>query len=580
MKLVNLRLAMRLGITFACILAVLLTLTATVLNGMSSVRTAMNEMADVRIPGTRYINRLSTAIQSTRIAELQALQVWNDAAMRNVMTTSFKNNESTVTELLQRYRALSISDSQRQRLQALETCWQQIVTTHQGIMALLEKQQIKDASAKVMGEQRDQFKRLDAVFDALYGAEKTRSNEVSEEARGTLSNTSAVMLSGSVVALIIAVIFAFLLNRYFSTVFDQLISVSRRIARGNLNKRIDGIELTNEVGDVLRAMQEMQEGLSSTVSAVRRNADHVATASAQIARGNQDLSSRTEQQASALEETASAMEELGSTVKQNASNARNADGLAQEVSRVANDGGQVVERVVNRMNVLNDGAKKIVDIISLIDSIAFQTNLLALNASVEAARAGEQGRGFAVVASEVRNLAQRSANASREISELINESVAGIREGAELASDAGTSMRNVLEVVARLTDIMSEISSASHEQSEGVSQVGTAVVQMDQMTQQNAALVEESASAASSLHQQASELVELVRFFEVSDTVSRQENRRLIEAEQPPAARKISTAPVAKSTSSGAHEVPKAANSAARKESVVTPASDDDWETF
>ncbi|BBG28901.1 methyl-accepting chemotaxis protein [Zymobacter palmae] len=580
MKLANLRLSMRLGATFAVLLGILLILMVTVLNGMSSVRSGMNEILDVRVPGTRFVNRLNNAVQSMRIGEIEALQYWNDARMRDPLLKSFSENPANVTEALSRYRALPLSDIQRQRLQTLEDSWNRILVNHQAIITMLDHQQYKEASAKAIGEQRDQFRQMNKIFDDLYAAEKARSTEVSVNVRGTLSNATTVMILGSIIALLFAVAAGFLLSRYFRLIFDQLIAASQRIARGDLSHKIEGTDLTNEVGDLLRAMDDMQKGLSVTVAAVRRNADHVASASAQIAQGNQDLSSRTEQQASALEETASAMEELGSTVKQNASNAQNADNLAQEAAKVAHDGGQVVERVVHRMNDLNDGAQKIVDIISLIDSIAFQTNLLALNASIEAARAGEQGRGFAVVASEVRNLAQRSADASRQISGLINESVTGIREGTSLVGDAGKAMHNVTDVITRLTDIMSEISSASHEQSEGVSQVGTAVVQMDQMTQQNAALVEESASAAANLHQQAADMVELVRVFEVGDVEDDRHGKPTM------ATRKISTTTSspkahAKTEPSVKHSAPSAEHKTpAKDEPVLTSSSDDDWETF
>ena len=575
MKLANLRLSMRLGSTFAVLLGILLILMVTVLSGMSTVRSGMDEILDVRVPGTRFVNRLNNSMQSMRIGEIEALQYWNDSRMREPLIKSFSENPANVTEALSRYRALPLSDEQRQRLQTLEDSWNRILNNHQAIIGMLDRQQYKEASAKAINEQRDQYRQLNKIFEDLYAAEKNRSTAVSLHVRNTLSNATIVMVVGSILALLFAVAAGVLLSRYFRVIFDQLIGVSRRIARGDLSHKVEGTELTNEVGELLRAIDDMQKGLSVTVSAVRRNADHVASASAQIAQGNQDLSSRTEQQASALEETASAMEELGSTVKQNASNAQNADNLAQEAAQVARDGGEVVERVVHRMNDLNDGAQKIVEIISLIDSIAFQTNLLALNASIEAARAGEQGRGFAVVASEVRNLAQRSADASRQISGLINESVTGIREGTSLVGDAGTAMHNVTDVITRLTDIMSEISSASHEQSEGVSQVGTAVVQMDQMTQQNAALVEESASAAANLHQQAAEMVDLVRIFSVNDAEAEDSFSK-----PAPAARKISTARSSNSAHSSSEAVDHSV-SAKKEEPVLSSSSDeDDWETF
>jgi methyl-accepting chemotaxis protein len=287
-----------------------------------------------------------------------------------------------------------------------------------------------------------------------------------------------------------------------------------RIAAGDLCGRIE-VTSQDEMGQMLSAMRDMQASLTRVVSGVRQNADSVATASAQIAQGNHDLSQRTEEQASALEETAASMEQLGSTVKQNAESARQANQLALGASTVAVKGGGVVSQVVETMKGINDSSKKIADIIGVIDGIAFQTNILALNAAVEAARAGEQGRGFAVVAAEVRSLAQRSADAAKEIKILISTSVDRVEQGTTLVDQAGSTMEEVVASIKQVTDIMGEISAASTEQSAGVDQVGEAVSQMDQATQQNAALVEESSAAAESLKGQAQQLVEAVAVFKL-----------------------------------------------------------------
>ena len=293
---------------------------------------------------------------------------------------------------------------------------------------------------------------------------------------------------------------------------SQAVALSRAVAQGDLS----GAPLphgTNEVGQLLQALQQMRSQLTQVVRQVRSGSESVATASVQIAQGNTDLSARTESQASALEETAASMEQLSSTVRQNADSARQANQLAHSASTVAVQGGEVVAQVVDTMQGINASSQKIADIIGVIDSIAFQTNILALNAAVEAARAGEQGRGFAVVASEVRSLAGRSAEAAREIKALISASVERVGQGTALVDRAGATMTEVVDAIRRVSDIVSEISTASHEQSLGVAQVGEAITQMDQVTQQNAALVEEMAAAAGSLKNQAEDLVQVVSLF-------------------------------------------------------------------
>jgi methyl-accepting chemotaxis protein len=290
--------------------------------------------------------------------------------------------------------------------------------------------------------------------------------------------------------------------------------LARCVAQGNLNGHVD--LNPGDTQSLMAQLATMQASLAKVVGNVRQNAEGVATASAQIAQGNQDLSQRTEAEASALEETAASMEELGSTVKQNADNATQANQLALGASTVAIKGGEVVSQVVETMKGINDSSRRIADIISVIDGIAFQTNILALNAAVEAARAGEQGRGFAVVASEVRSLAGRSADAAKEIKSLITASVERVEQGTALVDQAGATMKEVVSSIKRVTDIMGEISAASSEQSAGVSQVSEAVSQMDRVTQKNAALVEESAAAAESLKGQARQLVQAVAVFKLS----------------------------------------------------------------
>ncbi|MBC7547268.1 MAG: MCP four helix bundle domain-containing protein [Polaromonas sp.] len=323
-----------------------------------------------------------------------------------------------------------------------------------------------------------------------------------------------LMVGGISAGFLFAFAFGMALVRGITVPLRRAVEISEAVAQGDLSQTIASTG-QDEVAALMRALSEMQSRLAQVVSSVRQGSEGVATASAEIAQGNHDLSARTESQASALEETAASMEQLSATVKQNADSASQANQLAINASTVAIKGGEVVAQVVGTMKDINDSSKRISDIISVIDGIAFQTNILALNAAVEAARAGEQGRGFAVVASEVRSLAGRSAAAAKEIKSLINASVERVEQGTALVDKAGVTMTEVVGSIRRVTDLMGEISAASNEQAAGVAQVGEAVQQMDQVTQQNAALVEEMAAAASSLKSQAEDLVGTVAVFKV-----------------------------------------------------------------
>jgi methyl-accepting chemotaxis protein len=385
------------------------------------------------------------------------------------------------------------------------------------IVDLALKGKKEEAIAKMNVECRPLLAKLIKLSEEFSTYTSQRATKLVEAAAAEYASQRNYLVLAGCLALAAAILAGILITRSLSRALGaepaELCNAVSKVADGDLTTHLhlrDG-----DTTSVLAAVARMQSSLSHVVATVRQGSEGVSTASAEIASGNHDLSARTEQQASALEQTAASMEELSSTVKQNADNAQQANQLALSASTVAAKGGEVVSQVVETMKGINDSSKKISDIISVIDGIAFQTNILALNAAVEAARAGEQGRGFAVVASEVRSLAGRSADAAKEIKNLISASVERVEQGTALVDQAGTTMTEVVSSIRRVTDIMGEISAASSEQASGVAQVGEAVTQLDQATQQNAALVEEMAAAASSLKGQAQELVHAVSVFQL-----------------------------------------------------------------
>ncbi|SEL06168.1 methyl-accepting chemotaxis protein [Variovorax sp. YR750] len=399
------------------------------------------------------------------------------------------------------------------------------LTAHMNdFVALLNKQpldssqfdnQVTEDSARLLKESRG----LEEVLQRMVAYSKDLARERAAQADGTYKTSRLTMLglalAGIVVSVGLGVLVARLMGRQLGGEPQYAADVVGRIAGGDLSLAVEADAAHD--GSLLRSIQKMQSQLTSIVVEIKDSSETIATASSQIASGNQDLSSRTEEQASSLEQTAASMEELTSTVKQNADNARQANQLAVSASEVAVKGGNVVSQVVDTMGSINASSKKIVDIIGVIDGIAFQTNILALNAAVEAARAGEQGRGFAVVASEVRSLAQRSAAAAKEIKTLIGDSVEKVEEGSKQVEEAGRTMEEIVGSVKRVTDIMGEITAASQEQTSGIEQINQAITQMDQVTQQNAALVEEASAAAQSLQEQAGILVRAVSIFRLSE---------------------------------------------------------------
>ncbi|MGJ7523431.1 methyl-accepting chemotaxis protein [Variovorax sp. LT1P1] len=356
-----------------------------------------------------------------------------------------------------------------------------------------------------------------ATVQAFADRQSELMDSTFQKAESDAAREKSLLAALTTIALLLGAGSSWVLARGITRPIQRAVDVAQTVAAGDLTSRIE-VQSRDETGLLMEALRAMNDSLAKVVGEVRNGTDTIATASGQIAAGNQDLSSRTEEQASSLQQTAASMEELTSTVKQNADNAHQANQLAASASEVAIRGGSVVSQVVDTMGSINTSSKKIVDIIAVIDGIAFQTNILALNAAVEAARAGEQGRGFAVVASEVRSLAQRSAAAAKEIKVLIDDSVNKVAAGSLQVEEAGKTMQEIVASVRRVTDIMGEISSASQEQTQGIDQINQAITQMDQVTQQNAALVEEAAAAAGSMQEQAGTLVDVVGAFKLNSS--------------------------------------------------------------
>jgi len=438
---------------------------------------------------------------------------------------------------------------------------------------------------------------LKALHDFVEMQQQTERDQLQSIAASRVT-TIRVGISAMVLVILVIGAGAFLLIRSIQRPLRQANELAAHIAAGDLSQRAD-IQRQDEFGDLLRSLYAMSASLAGTVQQVRHSTDSIATASAEIASGNHDLSARTEQTSSNLQETAAAMEQFTSTIAQSASSAQQASSLAASATGVARRGGEVVTQVVATMDEINHSSKKIADIIGVIDGIAFQTNILALNAAVEAARAGEQGRGFAVVASEVRSLAGRSAEAAKEIKQLIGTSVEKVEAGSRLVQDAGTTMQDIVQSVQRVNDMIGEITAASTEQSSGISQVNQAVGNLDQMTQQNAALVEQSAAAAQSLREQAEQLAQVVSTFRLgSEAVAvrvappaapRQAPRTMAApvrpagvAASPPrlkvataTPKRASAAPVPSRTALYASAPPSA-----RKAVSAVPGGEGDWESF
>ncbi|MDQ4629297.1 hypothetical protein CSQ91_04230 [Janthinobacterium sp. BJB301] len=510
----NVSIGVRLGLGFAVILLFSMLITGISVWRLHDVAMATRTMMELPLAKERYISDWYAKIDSG-VRRTTAIARSSDTTLGAYFAEEAKQSSVVSGELQKKIEALISSPEEKELFR---------LVSEQRKVYLDSRAQV--SKLKADGQEAEAEKAFQGIF--VPGSTKYLKvvNDMLQHQRASIDKTAReidevaktsrnLLLTLAVLALGFGVVCAWLLTMGIVRPLRTAVDIARKVADGDLTAQIDA-SAKDETGQLLLALKDMNTSLLNIVSEVRTGTDSIATSSTEIAAGNQDLSSRTEEQAGSLEETASSMEELTSTVKQNADNARQANQLAASAAQVAVKGGEVVAQVVGTMESINASSNKIVDIISVIDGIAFQTNILALNAAVEAARAGEQGRGFAVVASEVRNLAQRSASAAKEIKTLIGASVEQVNAGSMLVAQAGSTMNDIVDSVQRVSDIITEITAASSEQSVGIDEINRAIGQMDAVTQQNAALVEESAAAAESMQHQAHNLAQVVSVFKLN----------------------------------------------------------------
>jgi methyl-accepting chemotaxis protein len=519
----NINIGTRLAIGFAVVLSLLVALTAIAVWRMQTASAMTDELVSVKVRNERLVSEWQQVIE-VNAARTTAAWLATDAAEEKAIDTLMKASSAGATLIQDKLVQLLQEPLAKSQLA-------DVLTTRAAYTAARAKV-FKDKAAGELESARqiysqDMVGKREAYLGALAKLLVTERKVLDD----TATHISAQYQSGrnllvalGALAILIGAGFAIAITRSITGPIRAAVRVAETVSAGDLTSDIR-VDSRDETGKLMSALKTMNDSLVDIVGQVRSGTDTISTASSEIADGNMDLSSRTEEQASSLEETASSMEELTSTVKFNAENARQANQLAINASQVASKGGAVVSEVVATMGSINDSSRKIVDIISVIDGIAFQTNILALNAAVEAARAGEQGRGFAVVASEVRNLAQRSAAAAKEIKTLIGDSVDKVETGSRLVDEAGKTMAEVVASIGRVTNIMNEITTASDEQREGIEQVNQAITQMDAVTQQNAALVEQAAAAAASMQEQSARLSEVVGVFKLNQLALPQQPR-------------------------------------------------------
>jgi methyl-accepting chemotaxis protein len=510
----KLRLGTRLGLGFAAMLLLMLLAVATAVLSLNQAGAASEHTVNVdmvKADATSTLNAFTRA-NARRTMELFFAQ---DEAQADKIRQMIAFNKKKVAESLQTLERLAYTDEGKALIAKVKEARVAYVASFDKVAQLLAAGQREEASRLLTSETLPAIDELQLRVERLHEQQKQLVTDSAATLTKDISASRIQMMVLGAVALLVGAGLAWWLTRSITAPIRQAVQVARTVAAGDLTTRI-AVTRHDETGELLAALEDMNRSLVKIVSQVRDSSESIATGSRQIAGGNADLSQRTEEQASNLQQTAASMEQLTSTVKLNADTAATATELARGASQAAEQGGAVMGRVVSTMEEISAGSRRIADIIGVIDGIAFQTNILALNAAVEAARAGEAGRGFAVVASEVRALAQRSAEAAKEIKTLIGQSVQKVAGGSQLVDDAGRTMGDIVAQVRRVSDLINEISTASRELNQGIGQVSEAVAQLDQVTQQNAALVEQSAAAADSLNQQAAQLLHMVGAFRLN----------------------------------------------------------------
>ncbi|MES2040148.1 MAG: methyl-accepting chemotaxis protein [Pseudomonadota bacterium] len=568
----NLRISAKLFIGFGLLLLLTIFLGVFSITMLAKVNQNAYELGTNWMPSVNAAMGIKERVSRIRSQEAQLVSAENPEEVEKYIGRT-KEAIAGLKENEAEYGRLVTDPEEKKQFAEYSKSMGEYLQISDKIMVLARAGNGKDAMSLMRGDSSKLNTKVRGLVDTMVKTNVDGGVDAYKKGTEAYQSSRTLIIGVLAISILLGMILAYAIARIVSRPLQDAVKVAQTVAAGDLTSNIQS-NTSDETGLLLQALKEMNQSLLQVVTEVRQGTDEIATATTEIANGNLDLSRRTENQASSLEETASSMEEITSTIKHNSDNARQANQLSHSASAVAKKGGDVVSQVVDTMGSINASSKKIVDIIAVIDGIAFQTNILALNAAVEAARAGEQGRGFAVVASEVRNLAQRSASAAKEIKELINDSVEKVGQGTRLVDQAGETMKEVVDSVKRVSDIISEITAAGTEQSAGIEQINVAVTQMDEMTQQNAALVEEAAAAAGALQDQAQNLSRIVSVFKLDQ--GQVAGSKPVPAARSAPVKSASERPVVRSLPKLVAKTVKPA--ATRKEPVAAAA--DDWEEF